>query len=155
LLLLFWIAKVKMAVLDISLPQAALVGTIAGLSSHWLYFNRGEHHLRAGRLFVLAVSSPFLVYLALQNTTTGLTTSQLKLLSAAAVSSFFTALWGSIVTYRLFFHRLNGFPGPKPLRVSKLVHTWRLYTRRDNYKQLHEMHEEFGDFVRTGTCTKT
>lgn len=144
-----------MVVLDISLPQAAIVGAVAGLSSHWLYFIHGEHHIRSGRLFVLAVTSPLLVYLTLQNTTTSLTKSQLWLLSAAAVSSFFTALWGSIITYRLFFHRLNGFPGPKPLRVSKLVHSWRLYTRSDNYKQLHEMHEQYGDFVRTGMCTTT
>ena len=96
---------------------------VCGVASHWLYFVRGEHHLHAPILFygyiVLALSVYLYEASRVGHHDGG--SSPTSLVSATAiVSSYAASLFTSVIIYRLFFHRLRNFPGPLPLRVSKL-----------------------------------
>ncbi|KAF2450629.1 hypothetical protein P171DRAFT_426956 [Karstenula rhodostoma CBS 690.94] len=70
--------------------------------------------------------------------------------AAVIVTSFNTALLGSIGIYRLLFHRLRKFPGPVGAKITKF-HATRLAAKDvQYYKELAKMHEKYGDIVRTG-----
>ncbi|OKO95665.1 Tryprostatin B 6-hydroxylase [Penicillium subrubescens] len=58
-------------------------------------------------------------------------------------------MFTSITIYRLFFHRIGHFPGPRAAAVSKL---WSVYKCRDsrNHLFLDGLHKKYGNFVRTG-----
>ncbi|KAK2745695.1 hypothetical protein FQN57_003592 [Myotisia sp. PD_48] len=51
----------------------------------------------------------------------------------------------------LFFHRLTiaGFRGPKIASVTKIWHMWKCRSSK-NHLVLDELHQKYGDFVRTG-----
>ena len=64
--------------------------------------------------------------------------------------SFNTGLTLSIAVYRLFFHRLRGFPGPIGAKLSRF-YTVKLAAKNVQYnKEVAKMHEKYGDFIRTG-----
>ncbi|KAJ6037101.1 cytochrome P450 [Penicillium herquei] len=56
----------------------------------------------------------------------------------------------SILIYRAFFHRLGRFPGPWAAKLSRLSTVKRAIKRTQYHLDLQEMHEKYGDFVRTG-----
>jgi len=65
-------------------------------------------------------------------------------------TSFSTGLLASIAMYRVFFHRCRKFPGPFAAKVSKF-HAASLAAKDVKYfRELEKMHEQYGDFVRTG-----
>lgn len=61
------------------------------------------------------------------------------------------SLFSSILLYRAFFHPLKRFPGPFNARLSKF---WSLKQVVDSklrwWKILDQLHEQYGDYVRTG-----
>lgn len=61
------------------------------------------------------------------------------------------ALLVSMTIYRAFFHRTRKFPGPKLAGVTKLYHMFNVARKSDQYRWLESMHQQYGDFVRTGT----
>ncbi|KAI1372782.1 putative benzoate 4-monooxygenase cytochrome P450 [Hypoxylon crocopeplum] len=65
-------------------------------------------------------------------------------------SSFNAGLFSSMTIYRLFFHRLRNFPGPIDVKVSRLFSAFRAANSGKYYNEIGQMHEEYGDFVRTG-----
>lgn len=65
-------------------------------------------------------------------------------------ASFNTALLTTIAIYRLVFHRCRKFPGPVAAKVSKFHAAWIAAKNVQYYKDLEKMHEQYGDFVRTG-----
>ena len=68
-------------------------------------------------------------------------------------TSFSTGLLASIAMYRVFFHRCRKFPGPFAAKVSKF-HAASLAAKDVKYfRELEKMHEQYGDFVRTGERT--
>lgn len=71
--------------------------------------------------------------------------AEASLISCCYVSSLFA----SMAVYRLFFHRLCGFPGPLLARTTKLWHAWK-GRHSKNHLLLDELHHKYGDFVRTG-----
>ncbi|KAF2841053.1 cytochrome P450 monooxygenase-like protein [Patellaria atrata CBS 101060] len=64
-------------------------------------------------------------------------------------ASYLAGLFSSMTIYRLFFHRLRHFPGPKLAAVTKF---WQIFHNRNstNYLLMTRIHEEYGSFVRTG-----
>lgn len=65
------------------------------------------------------------------------------------VSEYLTFLFASIAVYRLFFHRLCQFPGPKKYALSK----WSMVfvdLEGTRYLAIDEAHKKYGDIVRTG-----
>jgi hypothetical protein len=60
-----------------------------------------------------------------------------------------SCLFSSMISYRVFFHSLNSFSGPLMARATKLWHVSKTLQAR-NYMLLQKMHEEYGEFARTG-----
>jgi hypothetical protein len=129
--------------------QMCAYAAAAGALSHWTYFIHGEHHVQAPHLLGISMASPILICLGIWKFTS-LDAPQAAILAAKLVGSYSTALWSSILLYRVFFHRLRAFPGPWMAKTSKLWHVWKLAPRSDNFRQLDKLHREYGDYVRTG-----
>jgi hypothetical protein len=78
-----------------------------------------------------------------------------SLLEAFAKTSLFFAgfnigLFASIGIYRLFFHRIRKFPGPFGMKLSRFYAAYLNAKNYQFYKELENMHDTYGDFVRTG-----
>ena len=69
--------------------------------------------------------------------------------SLRSILGYLFALFASIAARRLFFHRLQSFPGPILAKVSKLWHLYHCLDSR-NHLVLDDLHNRYGDFVRTG-----
>ena len=129
---------------SISCGTAASVGVL----SHVLYFVRGEHHQHTLQflqiLFYGFLSSSLILAPLLQ-----VQYAQAMQLTFMLIGSYLTALWTSMLIYRVSFHRLNAFPGP---RLAKLSKFYQLFTglRLDAFRRSHEAHQRYGRFVRTG-----
>ncbi|KAG9191253.1 hypothetical protein G6011_09341 [Alternaria panax] len=63
---------------------------------------------------------------------------------------FSTGTLSSIALYRLFFHRCRNFPGPTAGKISRFYAARLSAKNVQYYKELEKMHEQYGDFVRTG-----
>lgn len=72
--------------------------------------------------------------------------------TVAATSSFACGLVGSLLVYRVFFHRLRRFPGPLPAKVSRFYAMSKAAETKQSHLFLERLHEEYGDFVRVGAC---
>ena len=120
-----------------------------GLISHHLLFIHGEHH-EEGPLwlgFCLLVQAVFLIaQIAIYKAQV----REAVIALTWVMASFATALFGSILIYRIFFHRLRSFPGPFLAKTTKLWHVWKVAPKSDNFRQLDSLHHTYGDFVRTG-----
>ena len=132
-----------------NLPLLAGVSAALGVLSHLDYFIHGEHHEEGSFLALLAIFIPGLlftgqlIYLDADKVEAAMTTS-------VVTASYITALFTSMIIYRIFFHRLNNFPGPFLAKVSKLYHTALVIRKSDNYLLLDKWHQKYGAFVRTG-----
>ncbi len=60
---------------------------------------------------------------------------------------FFADLFASIVTYRLFLHRLRHFPRPTLAKACKLWHVTHCLDSK-NHLLMDRLHQKYGDFVR-------
>ncbi|KAJ5090124.1 hypothetical protein N7532_008808 [Penicillium argentinense] len=117
------------------------MGVALGLALHHGLLIHGEWHIRAPDLLIYHV-----VCFA----------SLLTLLESAPsmILGYIASLFSSIIVYRVFFHRLRQFPGPKLACVTKLWHAWHA-RHRQNYLVLGKLHETYGDFIRTGPSEVT
>lgn len=119
---------------------------VAGVSSHLVYFIHGEHHIQAPKIFMLFLAMIFTIFFIAS------CLDDLKeavLFTICVVSSYSIALFGSIVTYRVFFHRLHKFPGPPMAKVSKFWNVVKA-SKSTNFRLMEVMRNRYGDFVRTG-----
>lgn len=134
------------------LPLVGIAGVL-GFLSHVGYFIRGEHHLQANRLLLIAITAPAVVFTILYRFYDS-TILSAALHASAIWWAYFLALWTSMIVYRLFFHRLKQYDGPLLWRMSKLL-GWlpALSSKLDNYKLIGRLHQQYGDYVRTGILT--
>lgn len=124
---------------------------VLGVFSHLGYFLHGEHHIQAPlilRIYSLLLVLGFCIELVRQNG---------HLFEAQITTGFITGAYGigffgSILSYRTFFHSLRAFPGPFMARTTKLWNVLRI-VGSTNFALMEEMHDTYGDFVRTGKCT--
>lgn len=124
------------------------LATLLGVLVHHGVFIRGEWHLRGPAVVITHAAVAALTW-------SGIAWKQpvKKYRSLDTVIALFccymVGLFGSIMVYRLFFHRLRHFPGPRLAATSKL---WHIYQCRDsrNHLVLDSLHKQYGDFVRTG-----
>lgn len=121
----------------------------AGILSHTLIFIRNEHHIQAPQLSRLFLLLSFFLFIGEARIWALRDSCQAAKTSALIVLSYGASLITSIAMYRLFFHKLRKFPGPIKARVSKFWHVGKLLSR-PNFKVLDELHQQYGDFVRTG-----
>ncbi|OJD34098.1 cytochrome p450 monooxygenase [Diplodia corticola] len=130
----------------------ALVATtsVSGVFAHQLFFRR--IHVDNHPFLVLAAS--FGLYLALASFLQARFAQQVSAPYGVALllmSSFVVSIWGSMLTYRAFFHPLRNFPGPFPARLSKFWAVGQVLSSGLKwYKVDAELHKKYGDYVRTG-----
>lgn len=79
---------------------------------------------------------------------TPLAASLLRTLAVA--TSFNTGLFGSILVYRAFFHRLRRFPGPFLAKLSRFPALSNAARTKQAHLSTQRVHEQYGDFVRVG-----
>lgn len=128
--------------------QLLMCASAAGLIAHQGLFIRGEWHLKGPRIILGHLTFGGIAWWFL-----------LRHQSATITEHIYGCLWGfgsyiislfaSILIYRLFFHPLRHFPGPRLAAASKL---WHIFKCREckNFRVLEDMHHQYGQFVRTG-----
>lgn len=127
---------------------AGAFGALSGIAAHLGLFNRGEWHVYSPDIarwyFALCatVSVAFFVDPPSAPYFGGL---------ASALLGHLTCLCASILVYRGLFHPLGKLelPGPRWARFTKLGHVWASRHSR-NHLYLHQLHQKYGDNVRTG-----
>ena len=122
------------------------LSALAGVISHMVYFVRGEHHLYATSYIGIAAVSLITVFQLHLHT---MPPQQAFIRTRAIAAVYVVALSISIIIYRMCFHPLRHFPGPRRMRISKIGHAFSS-RRLDNHHQMDQLHQEYGDFVRTG-----
>ncbi|KAI1274721.1 cytochrome P450 monooxygenase-like protein [Xylaria sp. FL0933] len=124
-----------------------LLAIAAGVVAHHGLFRHGEWHLHgphiiAGHFVLGAATAYYLSYL--DDALTGV----FGRLAGLAVA-YLGGLFSSMAIYRLYFHRLSSFHGPKLAAITKLWHVWHV---RDstNFLFQEKIHKKYGTIVRTG-----
>lgn len=130
------------------LPYAALAASGLGVASHLGFFIRGEHQENGIHLLRAAVLLPSLCYLYLFKYAS-FSHLQALLYTTTIFWSFTLSLWASMLIYRGFFHPLRNFPGPTGAKYSKFWHSFKAADFHW-YKTVNSLHQQYGDFVRTG-----
>ncbi|CAG8972199.1 hypothetical protein HYALB_00007341 [Hymenoscyphus albidus] len=106
-----------------SLTAIAAASAAIGVASHLGYFIKGEHHVVGPRLVAAAFLIPSAIYISILRGIGEDGYLEAAKIATVATFSYTTALFSSIVIYRLFFHALKKFPGPLSWKISKLCHT--------------------------------
>lgn len=119
-----------------------------GITTHLAVFIRGEWHLSASHIlavyiFVFASASTLWCWFNPRDL--------LEYCHCACILgiAYLMGLLGSIAIYRLFFHRLRHFPGPRLAALTKLWHVFKCRDSR-NHLVLDALYKEYGTIVRTG-----
>lgn len=121
---------------------------LLGVGTHLGVFIRGEWHLRTAH----ALAIPLLLFcFGLFFWTAWFSTPvpQYTTMAGLLFPPYISGLYGSLLVYRLFFHRLRGFPGPRLAALSKFWHVYRCRHSR-NHLVLDGLHKKYGTFVRSG-----
>ena len=132
--------------------QVFLAG-ISGVSSHLGHFINGEHHIQAPQIFRLYCCFVAVTFVT-EKFCCGMDIKSALLATALVVLTYCGALFCSILVYRIFFHPLRGFPGPRLAKVSKLWNVFKA-VRSNNYQLLEDLYHHYGEFVRTGKIEST
>lgn len=125
-----------------------LIASAAGVLCHNLAFIHGEWHMHATSLLKLPVAS-FAAVAFFEAACQGLPLASALAASGVICSTYLICLFASMIVYRMLFHRLRHFPGPVLAKVSKLWHVMHCLDSK-NHLLLERLHQEYGDFVRTG-----
>ena len=129
--------------------QAAALAVGAGIVSHLGYFIRREHHSNGLTIAVLhAPVLPVFTVALCHYLHFPLPASAVQIL--ALVACYAAGLYGSMCVYRGVFHPLRKFEGPFLARFSNLYHSWLLVDKSDNYRLMTQLHQKYGEIVRTG-----
>lgn len=128
--------------------QVQFVAALAlGITVHVGLFSHGEWHMQAPT--ILTAHATMLVAMYAYETMKLRSGGAALFHTGPSAIGYLLGLYASIITYRVFFHRLRRFPGPKLASISKLWHVYNTLDAR-NHKLLHGIHEQYGDFVRIG-----
>ncbi|KAJ5125658.1 hypothetical protein N7526_007835 [Penicillium atrosanguineum] len=116
-------------------PIHFVIGAALGIAMHLNVFIHGEWHVRAPQIVLY-----HLAYFAFHS---------FLVKAHWIIPGYIIGLFSSITIYRIFFHRLRHFPGPIWASITKIWHAWQA-RHRTNYLVLERLHNQYGDFVRTG-----
>lgn len=125
-----------------------LLATILGVLAHHGVFIRGEWHLRAPTVVMFHIAFAACIWGIWNWQHPGGRYRGFGTVAGLA-SCYILGLFSSITIYRIFFHRLRHFPGPRLAAVTKLWHVFQCRDSR-NHLVLDSMHKQYGNFVRTG-----
>lgn len=130
--------------------ETALLGLsfIAGITAHYFFFRRGEHHLYPLRYLQLHFGAAFLAGLFLRYGT-GRAALDVSITTTFLGLAYLVGLYSSLILYRGFFHPLRKFPGPFGARLSAFWMSWQLINK-PALEGLQELHKQYGPIVRVG-----
>ena len=134
----------------LSLPSKLVLAAVAGVGSHNMVFINGEWHMQAPLILRAYIFLAVITYIAeiINGHSSYLQSGGRSLL---IVGTYGATLFMSMAFYRLFLHRLRGFPGPFWAKVSKLWHVGKcIQTSSQNHLVLDQLYKNYGEFVRTG-----
>ena len=120
----------------------------AGVLIHNSIFIYGEWHLY-GTLLLELHAAAYAGLILLEATYHKIPWLAAWIVSSQMFAMYTLCLLASITIYRIFFHRLRNFHGPILASVSKLWHVAHCLDSK-NHILMEKLHQEYGDFVRTG-----
>lgn len=127
----------------------------AGLVAHHGFFIHGEWHLRVPSIVfghvALAALTLYCVPVIAASSSGDQVVVQVHYLRLCTgmYACYLTALFASVTIYRLLFHKLKHFPGPKLAAVSKLWQVWHA-RHATNHLVMQGLYKKYGQFVRSG-----
>lgn len=127
-------------------PAVAGLAVTAGVAAHLVVFIRGEWHMRAPHIIMFHTLLITAVYFLLSRQEDSSSAGRLVF---GAFAAYLCGLFGSMTAYRVLFHSLKSFPGPRTASISKLWHVYQNLNSR-NYELLDQMYRDYGEFVRIG-----
>ncbi|CAG7950259.1 unnamed protein product [Penicillium olsonii] len=140
--------------MELSDNSQAILALGSGVTLHQLFYRLGEWDTRSLSLFasyILVLSAgSVLSWISNRQTTVAISWASNefgKLWLCHAIGVF-----SSMLVYRGFFHRLGTFPGPFFARFSNFYLTM-MSSKLRLYKEVDQLHNEYGDYVRTGNVT--
>jgi hypothetical protein len=126
--------------------ELVLLAAVCGVSAHLFLFRHGEWDSLAYRIVVS--------HLAALLTTFGVAyythAERPATLASSIAACYLFGLYGSMLVYRAFFHRLASFPGPPLAKLSNFYITALSAKRLQLFRELETLHQKYGDYVRTG-----
>ncbi|KAI0547129.1 benzoate 4-monooxygenase cytochrome P450 [Xylaria curta] len=125
-----------------------LAALILGVAIHHGIFIHGEWHTQAPSIVTCHLVS-FVILVAFNNHMSSKTLQQSVVKITLLSIVYLLGLFSSISVYRLFFHSLAAFPGPRSVAVSKVWHVWKCRDSK-NHHVLDDWYRKYGTFVRTG-----
>lgn len=128
-------------------PAVAGLAVTAGVAAHLAVFIRGEWHMRAPHIIMFHTLLIAVAYFILSRQEDSSTSAGRLVLGTFA--AYLCGLFGSMTAYRVLFHSLRSFPGPRTASISKLWHVYQNLNSR-NYELLDQMYQDYGEFVRIG-----
>jgi hypothetical protein len=128
--------------LDLQYVLAAL----AGFLSHALYFIRGHRDTEALSIITMHLLLGIGVAMV-QTCQFGVSGGFTR--TCIITSLYYTALFTSIIIYRVFFHRLHRFPGPHAAKVTNLYGPY-LNRNGKMHDEYIKLFRKYGDIVRVG-----
>ncbi|KAI0544498.1 benzoate 4-monooxygenase cytochrome P450 [Xylaria curta] len=127
-----------------------IVASVLGILVHQCLFIHGEWHLQGPKIFSIHLILCVILLPASYHYCYHKSPSENPLIFHLSIAtSYLSSLLASIAIYRLYFHPLRLFPGPRLAALSKLWHVWMCRDSRD-YQILESWRRQYGIIVRTG-----
>ncbi|CAG8025211.1 unnamed protein product [Penicillium salamii] len=124
---------------------------LSGISSHLIIYRHGDWDTKSP-VIVLA----HILALAIGTIGSKLYSSSIDawedslIGTSSGLAYHLIGVYGSMLVYRTFFHRLVKVPGPFLARMSNLFVTVLAMKRLQLHEELHSLHSRYGDYVRIG-----
>lgn len=123
----------------------ALFSASSGVLTHSLIFRHGEWDVASPRIVLVYLSTLLVTLLAV---------TPFSYESFKEITAYFgchiAGIYGSMLIYRAYFHRLDKFPGPFWARLTNFYITMLSARRLQLYQEVQKLHEKYGDYVRLG-----
>lgn len=131
-------------------PLLALAA-ISGVTIHVAVYRHGEWDIKAPSI-VLAYAVLFLGAALLEygHKTNAVQMGVSRVPTMRMLASHILGVYGSMVLYRAFFHRLARFPGPFFARLSNFYVTALSARKFHLYEETQRLHKQYGDYIRLG-----
>jgi hypothetical protein len=131
-------------------PQGMLVfSTFSGVATHLIIFRHGEWDVQAPKL-VLSYWTLLIGAMVLDLAAKARYVDFAAPWLVKGVWCHILGIYGSMILYRAFFHRLSQFPGPFFARLSNLYVTSLSARKLHLYEETEKLHKIYGDYVRLG-----